>query len=608
MSNSTQSISIPAISTATAADPPVQLVQWQNVPTSALQPFAPDPSVPMGAYAVTTVMLWAQAQGWAGAIPTWEVGADEWGVITFANHPALSLVSVPLSELASYDLNDPAGTAQSFMRWANTQQSLLAIPTFQSDGTNATALFFAPSYPGLAFYDAPNAQLVASLQQARALCNLQDPAVWANAAMRTAMQQGFAAGWPTWEWTTSRGLIGIAALDFGPLPEPTDENVKHVLKVLNKSITTLKFSLADALGDFSGIYDTFNAAPITDPGLQILTDCIFGALEIAVNAIPVVGGALGALISAAVTVAQDAANQAGGTGPTTLEQYQSMLSAATDATVLYVSGVHDALLDAKGKSTLPQVWAQPYQNPLGGPPTVLGVLANSPNDVVNGDTYWNQMGDQITAALNQNLQASITAQLYTITRRTFQNAPLGKQWWYGTVASVTAADGPMAEYIASADDELSVWFTDYVLEPGHALGSYVTSTEFWLQAPSESILPEYPPAELCYALFSSDGFGNTQRYTGAFAKSTVYDNWLMSTQETGSNGMEVYLQKWSYGVNGNLVSADISVQSGGTPVNAGYTDAYGNLYLNGSNSTVRYADETFGFQQNVIVNYLAPLG
>jgi hypothetical protein len=593
---------------APAPPMPVQLLQWQDVPTTTLQPYAPDPSLPMARYAVMTVMSWAQSQGYAGAIPTWEVGNGTWGVILLSNHADLSLVTIPISDLQSFDPTDVAGWGQAVMRWAKAQGYQMAIPTFQSDGTNVTALAFGAGYPAITFYDADNALLFQSLAQPRKLCNLQDPAVWANAVMRVARLKGFGAGWPTWEWTTSRGIMGLSAYDYGPLPAATDANADRVLKALNKTLNTIQVSTADALADFSGIYDTFNEAPIVDPGLQILTDCIFGAVQIAANLIPDVGGAVGALISTAMTAAQDAANAKGGSGPTTLETYQSMLSAASDATATYVSTLHDTLMNSKTNGTLQQVWEQVYTSPISGQTTQLGMLANASDDVVNGDEYWTQMGDQITSQLNLNLQVAITGQLYTIQRRTYQNAPATKQWWRGSIAEVTSPTGKCAEYIASADDELSVWFTDFVQEPGHLRGEYVTATEFWLQAASD--IPEYPPSDLCYALFSSDGFGNTQGYTGAFSKSTVYNSWLMTTYEIGSGWTENgggYAQQWSYSSGGNIVTATIFDYGDGWQVDAGWTDAYGNLHLNTSNPNVQQANQQCGFLQQVIVNYLMPL-
>jgi hypothetical protein len=608
-----ESQAVPALSLVgdTAPPAPVAMLSWQDVNTSELEPFAPDPSIPMGAYAVTTVMLWAQAQGQAGAIPTWEVGSGTWGVILIAPHAALSLIQIPISQMEPFQTNDPAGWGQAVMRWSQANGYQMAIPTYQSDGPTVTALAFGAGYPGITFYDAPNATLFQSLQQARRLGNLADPAVWANAVMRTARAQGFFAGWPTWECTTSRGIMGMQQYDYGALPDPTDANVDRVLKVLNKTISTLQISTADALAMFAGIYATFNEAPIVDPGLQILTDCLFGALEAAANLIPDVGGAVGALISAGMTAAQDAAIGAGGSGPITLETYQAMLKAASDATVSYVATAHDTLLNAIGTPSLPQVWAAPYANPVTHQSMQLGMLATSPDDVVNGDSYWTSMSDQITSALNLNLQVSITGQLYTAIRRTYQNAPATKQWWYGTIASVTAPNGDCAVYIGSAEDELSVWFTDFVQEPGHARGSYVTSTEFWLQASEHSLLPEYPPADLCYALFNGDGFGNTSGYSGAFAKSTVYDNWLMPTQEIGSGWTQNgggYGQLWSYGSGtDNVVTCTIADYGDDWQVVAGYTDAYGNLTLNTDNSQVQQADAACGFQQLVITNDLAPL-
>ena len=48
------------------------LTQWQDVSVSELAPYAPlDSTLPMGQYAVSTVMNWATQQGFSGAIPTW---------------------------------------------------------------------------------------------------------------------------------------------------------------------------------------------------------------------------------------------------------------------------------------------------------------------------------------------------------------------------------------------------------------------------------------------------------------------------------------------------------------------------------------------------------
>jgi hypothetical protein len=236
-------------------------------------------------------------------------------------------------------------------------------------------------------------------------------------------------------------------------------------------------------------------------------------------------------------------------------------------------------------------------------PTQLGMLAYAGNDVVNGDIYWTTAGQQITAALNQNLQASITGQLYYIVHRTYENATSG-QWWYGSVAAVTAPGGPMADYIASRDDERSVWFTDFVQE-----SNYVTATELWLQSAAQSVVPQYPPTALCYALFSGDGFGDTASwgYTGAFSKNAVYNGWLMTTDELYNNGAAI--QEWTYGTGGNLVTATVSGDMGLGPftVPCAWTDAYGKAALNTDDPEVQQINAQYGFQQQVIVNYLGPI-
>ncbi|CAH0166768.1 hypothetical protein E3Z27_11430 [Pseudomonas mediterranea] len=167
-------------------------------------------------------MNWALGQGFAGAIPTWEVGNGTWGVIGFLPHPGLQVMQIPLADLAGYDLTNPQSCGQGVMRWAQAEENgsnQLAIPMYTGDGETFNALVFTPSYPTLSFYDAPNTQLYFSLEQPAKLVNLLDPAVWANAAMRVANNLGFAAGWPTWEYTTSRGLIGIPVYDLGAVPD-----------------------------------------------------------------------------------------------------------------------------------------------------------------------------------------------------------------------------------------------------------------------------------------------------------------------------------------------------------------------------------------------------
>jgi hypothetical protein len=581
---------------------PVPLLTWQNVSTGDLQPYAPSPTLPMAQYAVTCVMQWAQAQGYPGAIPTWEVGDGVWGVIVFQPNAALTQVSIPIAQLGGFDAGNTMLWGQLVQAWASSQGYQLGIPTFQTDGVNVTALAFGASYPGIAFYDAPNSQLYQSLQLPGMLCNLQDPAVWAQSVMRVGMGLGYGAAWPTWQWTQSRGLMGISALDYGPLPDATDTNVANVLKVLSNTVTMLQNSTADALAEYSGVYEAFTAAPVTDTGLKILTDILFGALQIGLNMIPGVGGIISGIVSTAVTVAQDAASAKGGTSGTyTLLQYQEMLLAASDATQDYISNVHDTLMDAQGNGTLAQVWAQPYNDALSGRTTQLGMLALSSNDVVNGLEFWTTLGQQVTAGLVTNLMGSITAQLYGIQYRTYANAPSTKQFFYGSIAEVTAPDGKMAQYITSESDgsDLSVWFTDFVQEPGHARGEYVTATEWWLQAPGGSTLPEYPPSSLTYNLFSSDGFGNTANWNGPFSKQTVYTSWFLPQLQNGLG----FTQNWTYfSSNGNLVTATVQQLEGGSAV-AGYTDAYGNLYTDTSNPIVQAS----GFKQPVIGNYLSPL-
>lgn len=609
---STTTVNIP---TAAAAPPaPVQLLQWQNVETATLANYAPapPPTTPMPQYAVQTVMAWAQSQGFAGAIPTWEIGTDSnnnpvWGVIAFANNPQLTMVTIPLSAMESFETSDTAMWGQAVMRWSQANGYQMAIPTYLTDGNSVTALAFGSQYPGITFYDSPNTEHFAALSQSRLLCNLADPAVWANAAMRVAMNKGFAAGWPTWEWTTSRGIMGLSQYDLGALPDPTDENVKHVLDVLQKSWTAVQFATADALSDFSGVYETFNSAPVADPGLVILTDVLFGAVEIGLNAIPVVGGALGALVSTAVTVAQDAAATAGGSGPTTLEDYQGMLQAASDATVKYISNVHDTLLTARQNGILEQVWTSNYQSLTGGQVMQLGMLATATKLVYEGDTYWTDMQDAMTTSLNENLQVAITNQLYFIMRRTYQNRKTGTNYFYGSQAEVTSPTGKMAEYITDDGDDgdnWSVWFTDFAEEPGHLKGEYCTATMYWLQSNAGTGLPEYAPMVLAQALFSSDGLGNTSGYTGAFAKSTVYQYWLLNVTEYGTE--DQYTQSWNYTTDNYIVTAQITTEAGVLEY-AGWTDAYGNLNLNQNNSIVVAANQTCGFVQNVIVNFLGPL-
>ncbi|WP_394848590.1 hypothetical protein LZC95_14165 [Pendulispora brunnea] len=583
----------------------VPLLQWQDVPTSTLQAFAPgDTAIPISQYVMLTVMRWARGQGYPGAIPTWELGDGAWGVIVFENNVDLTAVTIPISALPSFNSADIAGWAQLVMTWAQEQGYQAGIPTFEFDSTQmiVTALVFGKAYPGISFYDAPNAELFASLGQPRMLCDLTDPAVWANAAMRVAMNQGYGAGWPTWQWTTSRGLIGFSVRGYSTLPQANAASVDKVLRILKETGTTIDNATSTALSIFGGVWSTFSQQPISDPGLEILTDCLFGAFVAAVNMIPVVGGAIASLIGTAVTVAQQAAASSGNGNTPTLLQYESMILAASQATKLYVSQVHDNLLNArKNHDTLEQVWAAPYASPVTGQTMQLGMLALAPNDVANGMTYWTQLETQIIATLTLNLEVAMTSQLYVIERRTYQNAPALKQWWFGSIAEVTAPNGKIAQYIASGSDELSVWFTDFASYPGHARGEYVTATEYWLQAVGNSIIPGYPPAALCYALFSSDGFGNTTGYTGTVPKSSLY-SWLMSTNEIGA-GNET--QAWTYfGSNGNIVEAVVSDNGGAINIVAGSTDAYGRVTLNTSNPYVQEFDVDSGFEQLVIVNGL----
>ncbi|MES2942307.1 MAG: hypothetical protein V4772_05500 [Pseudomonadota bacterium] len=587
---------------------PLPLLQWCGPSTTELQPFAPTtPGLPMAQYAVTCVMLWAQSQGLPGAIPAWEVGPEVWGVITFEPHDALTLTSIPISELDGFDPSNTVSWGALVQTWATSKGNQLAIPTFQTDGTNVTALVFGAAYPSLSFYDAPNLQLYQSLTLPGMLCNLQDPAVWAQSTMRVAASLGYGAGWPTWQWTTSRGLIGLPAFDYGPVPDASADKVANVLKVLASTVTMLQIATADSLADFSGIYDTFAAAPIVDEGLQILTDCIFGALQIGLNMIPDVGGVVASLVSTAMTVAQDAANQSGGGGGSyTLMEYQGMLTAASNATINYVSAMHDTLMDSVSNGTLQQVWTSAYADPLSGRSVQLGMLALASNDVVNGLNYWTTLGQQITSDLNTNLMASITVQLYTLQYRTYPNAPDTKQFWYHTIAEITAPGGDLSQYIASSNGEnLSVWFTDFAVEPGHARGQYATATEWWLQAVADSALPEYPPSGLCYSLFSNDGFGVTTNWAGPFTKQGVYTQWFLTQVQIGLNG--ACLQTWDYPATGNLVTATISSAEFNGTLSAGYTDKFGNLYLNSSNAQVQAIDAECGFQQPVITNLLSPL-
>lgn len=588
-------IQVPAIMPAQSIGVP--LVDWQDVSTSALAPYAPDPSLPMARYAVMTVMSWAQAQGYAGAIPTWEVGDGTWGVILIHPHPALSQVAIPLSSMEPFDTSDPDGWGQAVMRWATAQDPAypMAIPTFQTDGTSVTALAFGAAYPGLSFYDAPNTQLFQSLAQARKLVNLQDPAVWANAVMRVGMANGYAAAWPTWECTTNRGMMGMSAMDWGPLPEPTDENVDRVKAILTRTAGVIDSATTRSLADFSGIYLAFNEQPIASPAVTALVDTLLGLVQIGLNLIPGVGGALGSLVGSGQQVVQDATSGQGSSGPTSLATYQDVLSTASDAIASYVAGLQSALNAAQG-AALRQLWGQTYQSPLGGPPVPLGMLANTPEDTVTDDSTWEAARQQLTRQFNMSLKQSITTQLYTVVRRTYYNSSRRQQKWSGTIAEITAPGGSLGKYIADSEENLSMWFTDLAQD-----GGSVTTTDFWLQATGSD--SEYPPADLVYALFSDDGFGTTTGYIGEFSKETVYSQWPAPTLEIGDGGD--YGQQWAYNTSaGNIVEVWVTADP---DTLVGWTDGHGNVGSDTSHQSVESTIAICEFQQGVIVNYLAPL-
>jgi len=596
-------MTVPPGSPAPESPSVLSVASWQDVATSALLPYVPanGDSLPMPQYAMQTVMAWAQAQGLAGAIPTWEIGSGVWGVILLANHPHLTQITIPLSEMETFDPSDTAMWGQAVMRWAQLPANgyQMAIPTYQSDGETVTALAFGADYPPIVFYDAPNTELFNALQWPRALANLNDPAVWAQSIMRVARNNGYIAGWPTWEWTTFRGMMCMPAYDLGALPEPTKDNVDKVVHALDRTLTMVTNSTNTALSNFSGIYQNFTQSPVADPGLEILTDCVFGAIQIALNAIPVVGGSLAAFVSTAITVAQQAAQNEPGSSAPTLETYQQMLTAAANATTNYISECQQKLVDAAHHpEKLKHVWASRFTNPMNNQPMKMGYLSLIHTDVLRGDEYWTDAQQAATAQLETNLQAAILAQLYFIARRTYPNRTPRENYFYGTLAEVTGPGGKMAQYVVEDDENYSVWYTDF-----NQVDDYVEATEYWLQSNANSTLPEYAPPSLCQALFSDDGFGDAAGWTGSFSKATVYGTWLMEIAEWGDGGG--YFQYWQYGVDGNIVSATI-VEDGVGAV-AAWTDAYGNFYSDESNSIVSQANQACGFAQPVIVNYLAPL-
>lgn len=573
-----------------------QLVQWQDVSTSALAPYAPsNASAPMGQYAVYTVMRWAQAQGFAGAIPTWEVGNGTWGVMCFVAHPGLSVIQIPIADLPGYDPNNPQASGQAIMRWATGQAGgayQLAIPTYVSDGVNASALAFTSSYPTLAFYDAPNAQLFFSLQQTAKLINLMDPAVWANATMRVAQNLGYAAGWPTWEWTTNRGLIGIPEYDLGPLPDASTDNVNTVVAVLHRTYEALQDCEGVASGLTTGVFVDFTAAPIEDPTMQILVDCLFGAVQACLNAIPGVGGVLASLVSTAVQVAVDATKSSGGTF--SLEQYQNMLVDATNATIDYVTKMHDELQQASGDA-LQTLWQSPYADPISGRSVQLGMLAYTPQTIVKGDEYWALLSQQMVASYTQNLMIQISSQLYGIQSRTYPNRAPGKQWWDGTIASVTGPGGDCSQYVADRDDDLSVWYNG-----AQQVDDYVTLNEWWMQSSDD----DFPPTTLVYNFFSDDGFGvTTGGWAGPFTKAQYYTQFFVQQTQLGLDG--TYQQVWNYNPSNAIVTATIYGDDFG-PILAGSSDNYGNVTVNTS-SEVSNINGLCGYSQSVITNYLQPL-
>lgn len=588
---------------------PIPLVQVQNVALGDLQPYAPTtPNLPMLQYAVTCVMQWAQAQGYPGAIPTWEIITENtddyyWGVIVFQVNAGLTQTTIPIADLqGTFDPTNPVSWSALVQTWATDNGNQLAIPTFQTDGINVTALVFGADYPDLFFYDAPNRQLHQAMLQPGTLINLQDPAVWANSVMRVANNAGYGAGWPTWQWTTSRGLIGIPAFDYGPLPEASAENVKHVLKILTNTVGMLQIATADSLADYSGIYSTFTAPPLVDEGFQILMDCIFGALQIGLNIIPGVGGALASLVSTALTVAQDAAGENAGTGGSySLMQYQTALQDASNATINHIAHIHDKLAHARGDK-LQKVWEEFHTDTLSGSRTQLGRLAAASREMSNLH-HWTTTGQAITSQLNENLMASITIQLYTLEYRTYPNRLDETQFWDGTIASVTAPGADLAQYIAdSSGENLSVWFSDFEQEED-ILHYYVTMTEWWLQVVNTD--DEFPPSSMVYSLFSSDGFGTTTNWTGPFNKATAYTQWFITLQEI--SGAEY--QQWTYPTTGNLVTATLisnDGDNGSWSLVSGYTDEYGNLYLS-TDSQVTAFNQSSGYSQPVTQNYLGVL-
>ncbi|HVW51915.1 MAG TPA: hypothetical protein VHC91_16240 [Trinickia sp.] len=573
-----------------------QLVQWQDVSTVDLAPYAPpNASVPMGQYAVYTVMQWAQAQGFAGAVPTWEVGDGTWGVICFVSHPGVSVVQIPIANLPGYDPNNPQACGQAIMRWATAQANganQLAIPTYVSDGVNASALVFTQSYPPLSFYDAPNTQLYFSLGQPAKLVDLTDPAVWANAAMRVAQNIGYAAGWPTWEWTTTRGLIGIPEYDLGPLPEASSDNVDTVVAVLHQTYLALQNCESVASSLTTGVFVDFTAAPIADPTMQILVDCLFGAVQACLNAIPGVGGVLASLVSTGVQVAIDATKSSGGTF--SLEQYQNMLVDATNATIDYVTQMHDNLQQASGDD-LQNLWQSPYADPMSGRSVALGMLAYTPQTVVNGDEYWALLSQQLVKSYMDNLKIQISSQLYGIQSRTYPNRAPDKQWWDGTIASVTGPGGDCSQYVADRDEDLSVWYNG-----AQQVDDYVTLNEWWMQSLASG-LPSYPPTSLVYNLFSDDGFGvTTGGWAGPFTKQQYYTQFFVPQTQIGLDG--TYLQQWAYNQPGVIVGATVFGQDFAQIV-AGYTDSYGRAYVSSSQG-ISEVDQMCGFTQSIITNYL----
>ena len=74
------------------------------------------------------VRQWAQAQGYPGAIPTWEVGPGVWGVIVFQPNAALTQVSIPISELGGFDAGNTILWSQLVMAWATGSGSGPELP------------------------------------------------------------------------------------------------------------------------------------------------------------------------------------------------------------------------------------------------------------------------------------------------------------------------------------------------------------------------------------------------------------------------------------------------------------------------------------------------